>query len=219
MESCNIESIFLTLKVISIVSILHLIFGTLLGLYLSFSKGILKDIVESIVTLPLIFPPIAIGFFLILIFGRDGFIGEILIEHFNFEIIFSFTALIIASFIAGLPLIVKPTQSAIETTPKDIVEASYTLGKSKFETLIKVTIPMIKINILAGLTLSIGRSLGEVGITLMLGGNIIGRTDTISLAIYNAVLDGEFDCAIKLSLILGLISMTLFFILRKLKAI
>ncbi len=216
---CSIESIVLTSKILIIVSILHLFFGVLIGAYLTYSKdGIAKTIVEILTTFPLIFPPIAIGFLALLIFGKDGFLGSFL-KIFNIEVIFSFTGLVIASFIAGLPLIVKPIQSALESVPKNVVEISYTFGKSKLYTFYKIELPYIKSAIIAGVTLSIGRSLGEVGISLMLGGNIIGKTETISLAIYNAVFDGEFGCAIKLSITLGLVSSILFFVLRKLKTI
>ena len=118
-----------------------------------------------------------------------------------------------------MPLIVKPVQSAIESSAVNIREASYTLGKSEWETVIRVILPTIKKSLIAGLILAFGRSLGEVGITLMLGGNIIGRTDTISLAIYNAVFDGEFQVAVLMSVILGGVSFGIFFVLKRLSAI
>jgi len=113
-------------------------------------------------------------------------------------------------------LVLKPIQSAIEGGARDLIEASYTLGKGRLETLILVVIPAVRRSIVAGLTLGVGRSFGEVGITLMLGGNIIGAAETVSLAIYNRVLDGDFDCAMRLSILLGVMSMTLFVLLRKL---
>jgi molybdate transport system permease protein len=106
---------------------------------------------------------------------------------------------------------VKPLQSAIEQFPKEVKEASYIVGKSKIYTLVFVILPVIKNSLFAALLISSARSMGEVGITLMLGGNIVGKTDTVSLAIYNAVFDGEYKLAQILSLILVSVSI-LFFI-------
>ncbi|NLO16806.1 MAG: ABC transporter permease subunit [Arcobacter butzleri] len=193
---------------------LHLVFGIAIAYYLSGKRTLLKSIVDIVVTIPIVFPPIALGLFLLLIFGKNGFFGGAL-SSFGIEVIFTTTGVFIASFIAGLPLVVKPIQSAIDEQSKIYAQASYTLGKGKIYTLIYVILPNIKKVILASLFLGFGRSLGEVGITLMLGGNIIGKTDTISLAIYNYSFGGELDKAIILSLILALVSTGLFFVLRR----
>lgn len=204
-----IHPLVLSLKTVSISSVLLLLFGTPLAYMLSNEKLKFRWLLDTVVTLPLIFPPIAIGFFLLLILGRDGFIGSFF-HTFDISFIFSFNGLVIAGFIAGLPLMVKPLQSAIETFPKEIKEASYIAGKSKIITFVFVIMPFIKSSLTAALLISTARSMGEVGITLMLGGNIIGKTDTVSLAIYNAVFDGEYEIAMILSAILVTISIVFF---------
>jgi molybdate transport system permease protein len=209
------QPIVLSAKIASLSLILHLFFGTLLGYLLSRETLPFRGVLDVFVTLPLVFPPIATGFFLLLLFGRDGWLGSWL-GALGVEMIFSFWGVLLASFIAGLPLIVKPVQSAIESSAQNLKEAAYTLGKGELETMLFVVFPLIKKSIAAGLILAFGRSLGEVGITLMLGGNIAGRTDTISLAIYNAVFDGDFDTAIFMSVLLGLVSVGVFFTLRRL---
>lgn len=218
-QSHFLDPIVLSVKVASLSLILHLLIGTLLGYLLSLERFPFRGVLDMFVTLPLVFPPIAIGFFLLLLFGRDGWLGSWMSTLFNFEVIFSFWGVLLASFIAGLPLIVKPVQSAIESSAKNLKEAAYTLGKSELETMLFVVIPTIKKSLIAGLILAFGRSLGEVGITLMLGGNIVGKTDTISLAIYNAVFDGDFETAVIMSVILGVVSLGVFFALRRLSAI
>ena len=145
---------------------------------------------------------------------RHGVIGGPLHAWIGWDLVFSFPALVVAAFIAGLPLVVKPIQAAIEGSARALIEVSHTLGKGRLATLFLVVIPIIRRHILAGLTLGVGRSFGEVGITLMLGGNLLGSTETLSLAIYNQVLDGNFDCATRLSLLLGLLSLGLFLLLR-----
>ena len=128
--------------------------------------------------------------------------------------VFSFSGLMLAAFIAGLPLIVKPVQSAIEGAAKELMEASFAVGAGKIATFYHVVLPTIKSSVIAGLILAFGRSLGEVGISLILGGNIVGKTDTVSLSILNAVLDGDFDRAWALSALLGVIALGIFWVLK-----
>jgi molybdate transport system permease protein len=189
--------------------LLFIVIGVPISYILSFKKLPFRFILDTLVTLPLIFPPIAVGFFLLLLLGKNGFIGKFF-ETFNVSFVFSFSGLVIAGFVAGLPLMVKPLQSAIELFPKAIKEASYLSGKGKFMTLLLIILPSIKKSLLACLIIASARAMGEVGITLMLGGNIIGKTDTISLAIYNAVFDGEHELAMVLSGVLVIISLIFF---------
>ncbi|MCL5123616.1 MAG: molybdate ABC transporter permease subunit [Deltaproteobacteria bacterium] len=205
-----------TAKVAAVTCVLHLLIGVTLGYYLSEKTSRMRDIIDILVTLPLVFPPIALGFVLLLILGKGGPIGRFLYEFLGVQIIFSFWGVVLAAFVAGLPLIVKPVQSAIQSTAKSLVEASYVLGKSEWQTFFHVIIPSIKKSIVGGLTLAFGRSIGEVGLTLMLGGNIVGKTNTLSLEIYNSVFSGEFERALVLTFILGSISSIIFIILKKL---
>ncbi|PKI81605.1 molybdate ABC transporter permease subunit [Malaciobacter halophilus] len=211
--SMILNPLILSAKTVGVNLILFLTIGVFLAFLLSKQGFKFKWLVNTIVTLPLIFPPIAIGFFLLLLLGRDGIIGSIFYK-FDISFIFSFPSLVLAGFIAGLPLMVKPLQSAIEQFPKNMVEASYLSGKSKINTLLFIILPCIKKTLLACLLIACARALGEVGITLMLGGNIIGKTDTISLAIYNAVFDGDYNLALILSGILIVISLIFFIILN-----
>ncbi len=201
--------LLLSAKTIGVSVVLLLLIGTPLAYFLAKEKLKFKWLLDTIVTLPLIFPPIAVGFFLLLLLGRNGFIGSFF-QSFDISIIFSFTGLVIASFIAGLPLMVKPLQASIEQFPTQIKEASFLSGKSELKTFLFIVLPTIKSSLFVALLISAARALGEVGITLVLGGNIVGKTDTISLAIYNAVFDGEYDLALALSGILVVISLIFF---------
>jgi len=204
------EPLLLSMQTISVSALLFLAFGIPLAYLLAQQSLKLRWLLDTIVTMPLIFPPIAVGFFLLLLLGRDGWIGSFL-QPLDISIVFSFWGLVIAGFVAGLPLMVKPLQSAIQSFPKRTQEAAYLSGKSKLTTFIFIVLPAIKNSLFISLLIATARALGEVGITLMLGGNIIGKTDTISLAIYNAVFDGEHHLAFILSGILVAISL-LFFI-------
>ncbi|MFB1009066.1 MAG: molybdate ABC transporter permease subunit [Sulfurospirillum sp.] len=203
----------LSLKTISVVALLLVFIGIPLSYYLSNEQLKYKWLIETFVTLPLIFPPIAIGFLLLLLLGKYGWIGSYL-NTLGIRFIFEFKGLVIAGFVAALPLMVKPLQSAIELFPKAIKEAAYMSGKSRFHTFVFIILPCIKKSLFAALLIAEARALGEVGITLMLGGNIVGKTDTISLAIYNAVFDGEYALALFLCAILIVVSLAVFIALH-----
>ena len=204
------DPLILSIKVVLCQGALLVVFGLALAYLLAFYKGKLSAILEMIVTFPLIFPPIATGFLLLYLLGKNGIVGKAL----NLEIIFSFKALVLAAFIASLPLFVKPVASALGSLSKSLSEAAYSLGKDKFQTAIFVLFPCVAKSVAAAFILAISRGLGEVGITLILGGNIIGKTDTISLAIYNAIYDGKSDEALVLSLVLVVLSFILFGIIN-----
>lgn len=208
-----LSPLILSAKTLCFSLVLFITIGILLAYFLAFYKGKFKTFFELVIMFPLIFPPIATGFLLLYVFGRNGFIASFL----NLEIVFSFKALVIASFLAGLPLFVKPIQAAFENFSKDLIEAGLSLGKNRFEIAVFIIFPNIIGVLLASLILALGRGLGEVGITLMLGGNIIGKTDTVSLAIFNAVYDGQNEKALILSFVLVILSSFMFWMIGRLK--
>lgn len=207
--------LLLTLKVLAVSGVLHLISGILLGYYLTGEKSLMRTVADFLVTLPLVFPPIATGFILLMLLGRSGVIGEYL----PVDIVFSFPGVVMASFVAGLPLMVKPVEAALRGDIRRLAEMSRILGKTEWQTFWLVLLPNVRRNVASGWFLALGRSLGEVGITLMLGGNIIGKTNTLSLEIYNAVFSGEFERALVLSAIIGVFSLTIFIALKRLSAV
>ena len=205
--------LLLSLKTVGCSSVLFLVLGIPLA-YLLSKKGLrFRWLLDTLVTLPLVFPPIAVGFLLLLLLGENGWVGK-LFSNLGVTFIFSFYGLVIAGFIAGMPLMVKPLEAAMKQFPKEIKEAAYISGKNNLQTLFLIILPNIKNSLFTALLLASARAFGEVGITLMLGGNIIGKTDTVSLAIYNAVFDGEYDLALVLSGILIIISLLFFIVLH-----
>lgn len=205
--------LILSLKTVGYSSVLLLLIGVPLAFLLSKKALRFRWLLDTLVTLPLVFPPIAVGFFLLLLLGENGWVGGFFAQ-FDITFIFDFYGLVVAGFIAGMPLMVKPLEASIRLFPEEIKEAAYTSGKSELQTFFRVVLPNIKASLFAALLLSSARAMGEVGITLMLGGNIIGKTDTVSLAIYNAVFDGEYDLALILSGILVVISLLFFVVLH-----
>ncbi len=208
--------VLLTVKVLAASGFFFLVLGIPLAYFLSRRSGILWDAVNIAATLPLVFPPIAVGFVLLLLLGREGPFGPLVQD----TVVFAFPGLIIAAFVSGLPLMLRPIQAALqEPEVARLAELSATLGKSEWETAIRVLFPVVRRSVAAGLLLALCRAMGEVGVTLMLGGNIIGKTNTLSLEIYNAVFFGEFERAMVLSAIVGAAATGIFIMLKRWSAL
>jgi molybdate transport system permease protein len=206
----------LTLRVCGVSLVLFLLAGLPLAFWTSRSKSWLSKGASFFVTLPLVFPPIALGFMLLLLCGRNGPVGRVLEALFSFRLIFSEAGVALAAFVAGLPLIVRPLQAAMAKAEViRLEEAARTLGCGPVKTFILVTAPQVGNTLLAGLLLGTARASGEVGITLMLGGNIANRTNTLSLEVYNSVNSGDFELAMKLCVILAIVGLGLYALLEK----
>ncbi|WJS84388.1 molybdate ABC transporter permease subunit [Paracoccus sp. TOH] len=206
---------WLTLKVVAVTLAAHLLLGLGLGWALARPGWPGRGLLDILVTLPLVFPPLALGFLLLMLLGRRSMIGGWLDALFGLSFIFTVESVMLASIIAGLPLVVKPVEAAIAGVSRSLGEASRSLGRSEWQTFLFVTLPNIRGALVVGLVLGTARALGEVGITLMLGGNIVGRTNTMSLEIYNAVFNGEYDRALVLSALLGLVSVAVYAVIRR----
>jgi len=154
-----------------------------------------KELLDVLFTLPLVLPPTVTGYYLIILFGRNGFMGKLIYEWTGWSIMFTWYAATLASFVVALPLMIKTTRAAIESVDKNLINASYTLGHSEFETALRVTLPLAKMGILAGAVLSFARAMGEFGATLMIAGNIPGKTDTMPLSIYAHASSGDWSKA------------------------
>ncbi|MGH7309063.1 MAG: molybdate ABC transporter permease subunit [Candidatus Rokuibacteriota bacterium] len=150
-----------------------------------------KTLVDLLVTLPLVLPPTVTGYYLIVLLGRRGWLGAPLYDVTGWTVAFTWYAAVIAATVMALPLLVRTARAAIESVDRDLEKAAYTLGRPEWRTALEVTLPLAGRGILAGLVLAFARALGEFGATLMLAGNIPGRTQTVPLAIYTAVQTGE----------------------------
>ncbi len=186
MDSAFIETMILTFKLATITTLILLIIGIPIASFLAYSKMRFKSVFETIVSMPLVLPPSVLGFYLLIAFSPVSAIGKFLGEH-GINLAFSFEGLVIGSVIFSLPFMVHPTQSALSQIPKSLFEASYTLGKSKFETMIKVVIPAVKHGLISGMVLAFAHTVGEFGVILMIGGNIPDETRVASIAIYDEV--------------------------------
>ena len=211
--SCPGNSLGLSLQVLGGAIMAQLVLGLALAWLLARTRFPGRALLDSLVSLPLVFPPIVIGYLLLLALGRQGWLVSL--TGWSPDVVFQPSALVIAAFVAGLPLMVKPVQNGLQGISPRLKEATATLGHGPWSRFLRVELPLLRPALATGLILSGGRALGEVGISLMLGGNIAGRTETLSLSIYNAVLDGDADCANALSWLLGLTALGCFLALRR----
>ncbi|MDP2267684.1 MAG: molybdate ABC transporter permease subunit [Deltaproteobacteria bacterium] len=213
------EQIWFSIKLSLLVSALSTVFVALIGgaiAYLLATREFRgKIILEVLITLPLIMPPTVTGYYLIMIFGRNGFLGKLLYEIVGWSIMFTWQAAVLASFIISLPLMVRTTQAAIASVDITMRDTATMLGYSEWQTALKVVIPLAKKGILAGVVLAFARAMGEFGATLMVAGNIPGRTSTMPLAIYSYAASGDWEKAHSLVLLLTLTSGLFIFLARQ----
>lgn len=206
MENSFFQTMKLTFELAGITTLILLIIGVPLGYFLSQTKSKLKPIIETLVSMPLVLPPSVLGFYLLLAFSPKNAFGAWLDKTFDIRLVFSFEGLVIASVIFSLPFMVHPIQSGFSSLNKSLKEASYVLGKSRFETLFYILLPNIKPSLLTGIIISFAHTVGEFGVVLMIGGNKIGETKVASIAIYDEVESLNYTMANQYAFTLFLIS-------------
>ena len=204
-----VETMLLTFKVALITTAILFIIGVPLALWIFSTKSKLKPIVEAIISMPLVLPPTVIGFYLLVFLGPASSVGGFVESWFDMRLVLSFEGIIIGSVICSFPFMVQPIQSGLQSLPKSLIEASYTLGKSKLQTLLHVQLPNIRNSLLTGMVLTFAHTVGEFGVVLMIGGNIPGETRVASIAIYDEVESLNYVVANQYALTLFIISFTI----------
>ncbi len=194
--------IWITLRLAAITTLILLILSVPLSYWLAFTQSKLKSLVATLVSMPLVLPPTVIGFYLLVAFSPNNFLGSFLQEWFGLQLIFSFQGLVLASVIYSLPFMVQPLQSGFINLPINLSEAAMVLGSNKRNVLFKILLPNIRPSILTGIVLTFAHTLGEFGVVLMIGGNIPDKTRVASIAIYDAVESLNYGTANQYSIIL-----------------
>ncbi|TAL93334.1 MAG: molybdate ABC transporter permease subunit [Paraburkholderia sp.] len=186
--------LLLSLKVAGWATALNLVFGVAAGLALARWRSAARDVVDSLLTLPLVLPPTVLGYYLLVVLGRRGTIGGWL-DSIGIRLVFTWQGAVIASMIVAFPLVLKSARAAFESVDPQLERAARTLGVSEAAIFFRVTLPLATRGILAGTLLAFARALGEFGATLMVAGNLPGRTQTLSVAVYSAVQAGDDSTA------------------------
>lgn len=198
--------LLLTLKISIISTFFVAVLGILIAYMLAKKEFRGKWVADGMVTLPMVLPPTVTGYILVILLGKNGMLGSIFTKITGSGILFTWQAAAIAAFIVSLPLMVKTTSSAIGAVDRSVEEAAHILGRNEFETALFITLPLAKKGIVAGCVLSFARAVGEFGATLMVAGNIPGKTNTMAISIYSAYQTGNSELANMLVLILVAIS-------------
>lgn len=185
----------LTLKVAGWATAINLLLGVGVGFVLARWRFPGRDLLDAALTLPMVMPPTVLGYYLLVLIGSNGPIGAWLLQTFGIRLIFTLEGAIIAATVVAFPLVFKAARAAFEAVEPQLEDAARTLGVGEAALFFRVSLPMAWRGILAGLLLAFARALGEFGATLMVAGSIAGQTQTLSIAVYEAVQAGQDDLA------------------------
>jgi len=196
------DPLWLTLQLAFITSIILLIICLPLTYWLSFRRPKVRPLIETILSLPLVLPPTVLGFYLLIMLGKNGTIGRLWFELTGHHLAFSFTGLVIGSIIYSLPFAWQPMQLAFDSIDRTLLEVGQTLGAGSWKRFKSIILPLSKRGIISATILAFAHTLGEFGVVLMIGGNIPGKTQVLSIAIYEQVETLNYNLAHVMSAIL-----------------
>ncbi len=187
--------LWLSLRVAAVATVVVLVLGLPAAWLLARAHFRGRELLSAAITLPMVLPPTVLGYYLLVALGRQGPVGRLLEQNLGITLVFTWWAAVVASCIVSLPLLIRPAQAAFEAINPNLENAARTLGRSERSIFLTVTVPLAWRGILAGTALAFARALGEFGATLMVAGNIPGSTQTMPIAIYDAVQSGNLDLA------------------------
>jgi molybdate transport system permease protein len=211
----NLTPLWLTLKVAGVATLLTFVVGVLLAFLVARSRFWGREGLDSLCTLPLVMPPTVMGYYLIVVIGRKGWLGHWLQETWGISLIFTWQGAALAAAVVSLPLIYKTARAAFEGVDPNLENAARTLGLSETGVFFRVSLPLAWRGILAGAMMAFARAMGEFGATLMVAGNIPGKTQTLSIAVYDAMQAGNDAEATTLVIIISIVCLTILLISGK----
>jgi molybdate transport system permease protein len=211
MSGIDLIPFYISFKLAAVTTVILLTVGIPAALALVYLDFRGKMLIEVIIALPMVLPPTVLGFYLMVLFSPRYGAGKALSEFGGIDLLFTFPGLVVASVIHSMPYMVQPLKDGISSLERSLIEASYTLGKSKFSTLINVILPNVKNSVLTGILMTFVHVAGEFGVVLMVGGSIPGETKVASIALYEKVETMDFNQANIYALVL--VSMSLIMIL------
>ena len=202
------SALTLSLKVAGLATLVDLVLGVAVGYLLARKRFPGRELLDTVLTLPMVMPPTVLGYYLLVLLGRKGWLGGWLQDTFGINLIFTWQGAVIAASVVAFPLVFKPARAAFEAVDGRLEQAARVLGVSEWGVLWRVTLPLAWRGILAGLLLAFARAMGEFGATLMVAGSIEGKTQTLSIAVYEAVQAGDDALANTLVIITSLVCIT-----------
>lgn len=215
LTTSELDAIALTAALASTTTVILLVIGTPLAWWLSRQRGKFSALVEAVVALPLILPPTVLGFYLLLLLAPASPVGKLWQQLTGSQLAFSFSALVVGSVIYSLPFVVQPLQSAFQRVPGQLLQAAATLGAPPLDQFRSVVMPLSRRSFIAAASLGFAHTVGEFGVVLMIGGNIPGETQVLSIALYDQVETLQFDQAHRLAAGLVAFSLALLFLIYR----
>jgi molybdate transport system permease protein len=206
----------LSIRVALIATVIVLLVGIALGWLLARRRFFGRELLDAIVTLPLVLPPTVMGYYLLVLLGRGSFLGRAMETITGGPVVFTWKGAVVAASVGALPLVVKTSRAAISAVDRNLEDAARTLGQSEWRVFCRVTLPLASRGIIAAAMLAFARSLGDFGATLMVAGNIPGRTQTAAIAIYDATQAGRNEYALTLVLVLSALALSLVYATNRL---
>jgi len=201
--------LWLTLKVAGVATLASFVVGVVLAFLVARSRFWGREGVDSLATLPLVMPPTVLGYYLIVVIGRQGWLGRWLQETWGISLMFTWQGAAVAAAVVSLPLIYKSARAAFEGVDPNLENAARTLGASEARVFLRVSLPLAWRGILAGAMMAFARAMGEFGATLMVAGNLPGKTQTLSIAVYDAFQAGNDQAATILVIIISTVCLTI----------
>ncbi|MBP2664818.1 MAG: molybdate transporter, inner rane subunit [Firmicutes bacterium] len=214
-SALNLFPLILSLKVALSATLLSIAIGIPMAYFLCKSNSKIADLADSLLTLPIVLSPTVLGYYLLILLGRQSFIGSFLEENFNVMIVFTPIGATIAAMIVSIPFMIKTARTAFTSIDKDLIHAARLLGRTDFNIFRTVLFPLAWRGILSGIILSFARALGDFGTTLMVAGNIPNKTTTMPLAIYDALLAGNTELTDMLVAIMTIVALSILFLLNQ----
>jgi molybdate transport system permease protein len=215
----DLSPLWLTLRVAGIATLAALLVGVILAFLVARSRFWGREGVDSLATLPLVLPPTVLGYYLIVVIGRQGWLGHWLQATWGISLLFTWQGAVVAAAVVSLPLIYKSARAAFEEVDPGLENAARTLGLSEAGVFLRVSLPLAWRGILAGAMMAFARAMGEFGATLMVAGNLPGKTQTLSMAVYDAMQAGNDAAATILVLLISTVCLAILLVSsRALKA-
>lgn len=215
-QAAFVQPLLLTLKVSVLATLVAMICGVAVAYALTHWRFAGRDVVDAICTLPMVMPPTVLGYYLIVLIGRRGILGVWLKDTFGITLMFNWKGAVIAAAVVAFPLVFKSARAALESVGKQYEDAARTLGHGELSVFLRVSLPLAFRGVLAGTMLAFARAMGEFGATLMVAGNLPGKTQTLSLAVYSAVQAGEDTLANVLVLIISVVCVSILVVTSRL---
>lgn len=218
-ELSVLPALLLSLKVAGWATLLNTVLGIGMGFLLARGRFWGREVLDTILTLPMVLPPTVLGYYLLVLLGRKGMLGSWLQAQFGINLIFTWQGAVIAAMVVTFPLVVKPARAAFEQVNPQLEQAARMLGLNEWSVFCRVSLPLAWRGILAGVLLAFARALGEFGATLMVAGSIPNQTQTLSIAVYEAVQAGQDDLANQLVLLISAVCITILLLVGRLSKI